>query len=71
MEKERRICRWTAGKDSERGLREVEREEEQGTYFPVYPNLRDAERMRTDASGKQRERKKGKVGEETRASYCD
>lgn len=49
----------------------MEREEKQSTYFPVYPNLRDAERLRAGAGGKQRETERGKVGEETRASYCD
>lgn len=41
----------------------MEREEKQGTYFPVYPNLR--------AQVENRERERRKVGEETRASYCD
>lgn len=50
------------GKEMER-----EREEKQGTYFPVYPNLRDAKRL---GGGKQRDRRR-KVEEETRACYCD
>lgn len=47
----------------------MEREEKQGTYFPVYPNLRDAKSL--GAGGKQREKDRGKVGEEKKASYCD
>lgn len=54
---------WRAGRDSERrqrekGERKMEREEKQGTYFPVYPNLRDAKRLKTGAGGTQRDRKK-------------
>ncbi len=65
-----------AGRDSKRGQREKEeemkREEKQGTYFPVYPNLRDAKRLKTEGRcRKQTERERSKVGEETRASYCD
>lgn len=45
----------------------MEREEKQGTYFPVYPNLRNAKRL---GSGKRRDRRR-KVEEETRACYCD
>lgn len=29
----------------------MEREEKQGTYFPVYPNLRDAKRSKTEGGG--------------------
>lgn len=42
----------------------MEREEKQGTYFPVYPNLRDAKSLRIGAGGKKREKDRGKVGEE-------
>lgn len=54
---------WRDGRDSERGQREkaeeMERDEKQGTYFPVYPNLRDAKSLKTGEGGKQRE-KEGK-----------
>lgn len=65
-----------AGMGSKRGQRggEIkEREEKQGTYFPVYPNLRKAQRLRARAGMTEiREREKeGRVGEETRASYCN
>lgn len=38
----------------------MEREEKQGTYFPVYPNLRDAKELKK--GGKEEERKKGSRG---------
>ena len=64
---------WRAGRDSERrqrekGERKMEREEKQGTYFPVYPNLRDAKRLKTGGGRNTERQKEGKVGEETRAS---
>lgn len=37
----------------------MEREEKQGTYFPVYPNLRDAKGLKTGAENRERERSKG------------
>lgn len=49
---------------------EMEREEKQVTYFPVYPNLRDAKRLKTGV-GAAEQREREEVGEETRASYCD
>lgn len=38
---------------------EMEREEKQGTYFPVYPNLRDAKRLKPEGTETERE-KEGK-----------
>lgn len=57
---------WRAGRESERGQREkgeeMEREEKQGTYFPVYPNLRDAKRLKTGAENRERERTESRGG---------
>lgn len=39
----------------------MEREEKQGTYFPVYPNLRDAERLKRGVRKTEKE-KEGKQG---------
>lgn len=57
-----------AGMGSKRGQRGrgKEREEKQGTYFPVYPNLRKAQRSRAGRGGccrkSEKERKRGEQG---------
>lgn len=54
---------WRAGRDSERGQREkgeeMEREEKQGTYFPVYPNLRDAKRLKSETERQRKKKSRG------------
>lgn len=58
--KGRKISFWReAMEDSLKKQRGWRREEKQGTYFPVYPNLRIAKRLNTGA-GKQRDRERRK-----------
>ena len=52
---------WWAGAGTARGGQrgkgeEMKRDEKQGTYFPVYPNLRGAKRWKTGGRTKERER---------------
>lgn len=48
----------------------MQREEKQGTYFPVYPNLRVAKKLKTRGA-ENGKREKESRREDKRASYCD
>lgn len=71
-EEGRKICCWREamtgwqGQQGEGGSVKkgegMKRDEKQGTYFPVYPNLRDAKRLNREEGAEKRERKKESRG---------